>query len=237
MYFAVKSTSFFIFLLLLAVQFCKAQELTEINCRISPEAFTIKSIVFTLNGLDVYINSTGDIFPANTCVRKMNGWQAPAHDDYEYYDNFGGNEKVGKIKSINGITIDYYDKFSNKVKIGKVKSIGNTTIDYYDNFDNQQKTGKIKSIGNIIIDYYDSFERNEKKGKMKSFGNYNIDYYDTFSGNAKKGKLSTIGQIKIDYYDQFDINDKMGTIKSLHGNTQAFYVTVVDEWRLSEFND
>ena len=228
MFFAMKSTSTFVFFLLFAGPFCKAQELTEINCRISSEAFTINAIVFTLNGLDVYIHSTGDIFPANTCAGKMNGWQAPAQDVYEYYDNFGGNEKVGKIKSINGIAIDYYDKFSNKVKIGKVKSIGNTIIDYYDNFANEQKSGKIKSIGNIIIDYYDSFERNEKKGKMKSFGNYTIDYYDTFAGDLKKGKLSTIGRVKIDYYDQFSSSDKIGKIKSIKGNTKDLYVTVVD---------
>jgi hypothetical protein len=234
----VKSTSTFIFFLLFAGQFCKAQELTEINCRISSNAFAINAIVFTLNGLDVYINSRGDIFPVNPCVRKRNGWQAVAHEnDEKYYDNFESDEKVGKIKSINGITIDYYDKFSNKMKIGKVKSIGNTNIDYYDNFDNGQKTGKIKSIGNIVIDYYDSFERNEKKGKIKSFGNYTIDYYDTFSGNMKEGKLSTIGPIKIDYYDQFSSSDKIGKIKSIKGNTQAFYVTVVDKWRMSDFDD
>jgi hypothetical protein len=235
----VKSTSLFFFFLLFAGRFCKAQELTEINVRITTEAFTINSIVFTLNDLDLYISSTGDIFPVNAHGKRRKGWQAYACDesDDEYYDYFESDEKAGKIKSINGITIDYYDKFSNKEKVGKIKSIGNTNIEYYDNFDNDQKTGKIKSIGNISIDYYDSFERNEKKGKMKSFGNYNIDYYDSFSSDEKKGKLSTFGPVKIDYYDQFSNNNKMGRIRSIRGNAQALYVTVIGKCGMSDFND
>jgi hypothetical protein len=53
MFFAVKSTSLSVFFLLLASQICKAQELTEINCRISSEAFTINAFIFTLNGLAI----------------------------------------------------------------------------------------------------------------------------------------------------------------------------------------
>jgi hypothetical protein len=225
----VKPTSLFVFLLSLAGQFCKAQELSEINVRIKKEAFTIHSIVFTLNGLDLFISSTGNIFPVNTHGIRKNGWKSYACDssEYEYYDGFDSDDKTGKIKSINGITIDYYDKFSNKTKIGKIKSIGNTNIDYYDNFDNDQKKGKIKSIGKISIDYYDSFDRDEKKGKIKSFGNYNINYYDSFDGDEKMGKLSKIGPVKIDYYDRFSIYNKVGTIKSISGNSQDLYVTVV----------
>ncbi|MBO9202806.1 MULTISPECIES: hypothetical protein [Niastella] len=230
----MKPTSLFVFLFL-AGQICRAQELTEINVRITTEAFSINSIVFTLNGLDLYISSTGDIFPLNTHDKRTDGQEAYTCD--KYYDYFEADEKAGKIRSINGVAIDYYDKFSNKEKVGKIKSIGNTNIDYYDNFDNDQKTGKIKSIGNINIDYYDSYEREEKKGKMKSFGNYNIDYYDTFSWEEKKGKLSTIGPVKIDYYDRFSNNNKKGRIKSICGNTQAFYVTVVDFLGLSDISN
>src|SRR6476659_6408503 len=159
---AMKPASLFVSFLLVAGQFCKAQELTDINVRITTEPFTIHSIVFNLDGIDFYISCTGDIFPVNAYGRRKRGWQAYARDssDDEYYDYFESDEKAGKIKSINGITIDYYDRFSNREKVGRIKSIGNTAIDYYDNFDNDQKTGKIKSIGNVSIDYYDSFDRN-----------------------------------------------------------------------------
>jgi hypothetical protein len=235
----VKPISFFVFFLLFTSQLCKAQELTEINVRITTEASTINAIVFTLNGLDVYISSTGDIFPVNAHGKRKKAWQAYTCDEAgdEYYDYFESDEKAGRVKSINGIPIDYYDKFSNKEKVGKIRSIGNTTIDYYDNFDNDQKTGKIKSIGNITIDYFDSFERNEKKGKMKSFGDYNIDYYDSFASDEKRGRLSTFGPVKIDYYDQFSNDNKVGRIKSIRGNTQALYVTVIGKWKMSDFNN
>jgi hypothetical protein len=224
----VKST-ILLMCLLGAGWFCKAQEPTEVNVRITPAGAGIHSIVFTLNGLDLYINAAGEVFVANSHGKKRKGWQEHTRDRSAdiYYDNFDGDEKMGKLKSINGITIDYYDKFSNKEKIGKIRSIGNTNIDYYDNFDNAQKTGKVKSIGNVAINYYDSFDRDEKKGKMKSFGNYTIDYYDTFAGDLKKGRLRLVGPVTIDYYDQFSSDSKKGRIKSILGNTQALFVTVI----------
>lgn len=66
---------------------------------------------------------------------------------------------------------------------------------------------------------------------MKSFGNYKIDYYDLFDGDEKKGKLSTIGAVKIEYYDRFNADSIIGSIKSIHGNTQDLYVTVVGKWK------
>ena len=230
---AVKSTSLFVFLLLIAGQLCKAQELTEVNFRITKETYTIHSIIFTYNGLDLYLSSSGDISPLYAHGRRKEGRQSYNHDslDNEYYGKFESDEKAGKIKSINGITIDYFDKFSNNTKVGKIKSIGNINIDYFDNFDNAWKTGKIKSIGNIAIDYYDTFDRDEKKGKMKSFGNYNIGYYDLFDGDEKKGKLSTVGAVKIEYYDRFNSNSKIGSIKSINGNTQDLFVTVIEKWK------
>lgn len=229
----MKSTSLFVSLFLIAGQFCKAQELTAVNFRITKETYTIHSIVFTYNGLDLYLSPGGDISTGNAYGRRKKGRQSYNHDslDNEYYDKFEGDEKAGKIKSINGITIDYFDRYSNNTKVGKIRSIGNVNIDYFDNFDNEQKTGKIKSIGNIAIDYYDTFDRDEKKGKMKSFGNYNINYYDLFDGDEKKGKLSTIGAVKIEYYDRFSPDSKTGNIKSINGNTQDLYVTVIGKWK------
>jgi len=180
---AVKSTSLFVFLLLIAGRFCKAQELTAVNVRITKEAYTIHSIVFTYNGLELYLGSSGDIFPVNT---EGNGITI------DYFDKFSNNTKVGKIKSIGNINIDYFDNFDNDQKTGKIKSIGNIAIDYYDSFDRDEKKGKMKSFGNYNIGYYDLFDGDEKKGKLSTIGAVKIEYYDRFSADSIIGSIKSI---------------------------------------------
>ncbi|MEH6304689.1 hypothetical protein RYH73_03485 [Olivibacter sp. CPCC 100613] len=117
------------------------------------------------------------------------------------------------------LSLDYYDEFKGKEKQGKLKSMGSTQIDYYDNFDGEARKGKVKRIGDITVDYYDRFD-GILAGKIKSIGNQRISYYDQFSGNEKKGKLKSVGSVQVEYYDRFDGNHRAGKIKSITGNEQ-----------------
>jgi hypothetical protein len=137
----------------------------------------------------------------------------------------------GKITSRNvGTTgnVEYYSDYDGKPRTGKIKTIGKTLVDYYQDFDGKFKTEKVKSIGNVVFDYYEAIDDKHREYKLKSVGDILLDYYAAYDGNERDGKVKSIGDIKIDYYAGYDGKENEGKIKSIKGNTKAIFITEIN---------
>jgi hypothetical protein len=136
----------------------------------------------------------------------------------------------GKIISHNvGSTgnVDYYSDYDGKPRSGKIKTIGKTLVDYFQDFDGKFKTEKVKSIGTVDFDYYEAADDKHKEYKLKSLGGIVLDYYAAYDGKERDGKVKSIGDIKIDYYAGYDGKENEGKIKSIEGNTKSVFVTEI----------
>jgi len=129
----------------------------------------------------------------------------------------------GRPSHYQDLEIEEYDNFD-KNKAGKIKSINGISIDYYSNFDIHDIPGKIKSIGNIIIKYNNSFDIHDQSGTLKSIGDISIKYNTNFDINEIKGTLKSIGPVKIGWYTGIQSERSKGRIKFIRGNTQTVYV-------------
>ena len=178
-----------------------------VNAVASNSDVYIESVELVVNGTRFQIDLDGQL---NFNNRRSN---------VTYYGQFDSEYKQGKVKSVNGVTLDYYDQFSSTDYSGKLRSIGGNTISYYDSFTIFVKKGLVKTIGNINIEYYDRFSGEDKDGKVKSVGSVNVAYFDRFDGDERKGKMRSAGNTQITYFDRFDRNHAPGIIRSITGTT------------------
>lgn len=192
----------------------KAQKITKANFKVSAESGLIRSAQITINSVVFRIASDGSL------SFRFRGYLNSQTTEA----SFQNNEEIGS-KDESWYQVDYYDKFDREEKMGKVKTVNGIKIDYYDIFDRDEKLGKVKSIGNLKIDYYDIFDRSEKLGKIKLIGDIRIDYYEVFDGQEKQGKVKTIGNIKFDYFDSFD-DRRAGRLRSITGNNPSIHISV-----------
>jgi hypothetical protein len=192
-----------------------SQDISKLQCCISENTGTVKSVDLYIDHLIITLNQEGAI----TSLNNTDGGQ------FEYWGNTIASGKEGKLKSIGNIAIDYWHNGTGNFRQGKIKSIGNYTVEYWPAaFASNDKQGKIKSIGNINFDYYANADGSYRKGKLKTIHQYNFEYWGSFTGKDKQGKLKSIGNISLDYWPASSGNEKKGKIKSIEGNTPGLYV-------------
>ena len=208
----IKRTLLF-FILLVSGFISRAQNLPVVNLVVSNHRASIRSLDLPLkNAADLSIDLKGNLII-----------NAPDQVNITYYDQFDGEAKQGKMKTINGTLINYYDKFDGFDNIGKLKSVGTIQIGYYDRFDNKIQLGKLKTIGNTNITYYDQFDGLDNAGKIKSIGKINVVYYDRFDADLN-GKIKSVGNTQLMYYDRFSDAAYVGKVKSVNGDTPDVHI-------------
>ncbi|MDB5123227.1 MAG: hypothetical protein JWP94_1356 [Mucilaginibacter sp.] len=155
--------------LLISISFiCKSQTLSRINIEVGNTFVKIRSIDVAYGNNIYCLNLHGRIINSSDSADNLN---------IVFYDEFDGQQNIGKLKSTGNVTFTYYTVFDGPNDIGKLKSIGNSPITYYTVYDGFDNIGKLKSIGNTRITYYDRFDISDTTGKIKSIDGDNPYLY------------------------------------------------------------
>ena len=212
---------------LLALSFSvQAQTLYGINLRVSDYKASIRSIEIMCDSILLRIDTNGRI-----------NIRSEVRGNIEYYTNFDGEYRQGKLKTLGNVKLDYYDGFANDKNTGKLKSIDSITITYCDQFSSSDKNiGKVKSIGNINFTYNETYNGFDNVGRLSGIGDTKITYYDRFDGGDNIGKLKSIGNTQLAWTDRFDGRQNIGKLKSLKGDTPNLNIITTERFWLKQCN-
>lgn len=95
--------------------FTHAQNLAKVNFRISAKSATINTAVFQLGELYLRIDQNGEFSLLNKEIKGKTPWSD--YSDDEYYDEYAGEGRIGKINSIIGNTPQLYVTIDSKNKM------------------------------------------------------------------------------------------------------------------------
>lgn len=191
----------------------KAQDIISANFKISDHAKGLNQVELTFSKFRLGIGHKGNVIFLEPLGSDQSG-------DWGDYDA-GSSNNTQRYGNLN---VTYYDNFD-KNKAGKLKSINGFTLDYNSDFDIHDIPGGIKSIGNIKISYNNSFDIHDKPGTIKSIGDIKINYNNSFDIHDKPGTVKSVGPVRIQYFGDFDDSTQRGRVKSIKGNTRAIHVT------------
>lgn len=192
----------------------KAQNMLRANFVIADYKTGIQHTVLTFPKFIMGIDAEGKI-----TFLKARGLNNNSYDWGDFEDHSASETEI-----IGNLKITYYDR-SDWDKEGKIKSVEGITMNYYDRFDIHDGKGKLKSIGNAKVSYNNVFDIHDKAGTLKAIGNINIQYNNVFDMNEIKGTVKSIGQVKITHYNQLDSKSLQGKIRSIKGNSRELAVT------------